>query len=85
MAIFSDLQVHPISRLETCFLFDHLNAEVNKHRPKTLIELKAAIGQEITATAPEIFQRVMKNCINREQMCIAKTGRHLDHIILETN
>jgi hypothetical protein len=38
-----------------------LKAEVYKHRPHTLEELKTAIREEIAAIPPEMTARVMNN------------------------
>lgn len=49
--------------LSTCnyFLWGHLKAEVFKHRPKNIVELKDAIRQEISGIPLDILVRVMKN------------------------
>ena len=66
------------------FLWGYLKANVYKHRPKTIEQLKSAICQEIDAIPPEMTGRVMCNFRNRLQMCVANDGRHLNDIIFKT-
>jgi hypothetical protein len=52
----------------------HLKAEVYKHRPHTLDELKTAIPPDMTA-------KVMNNLRKRLDVCIRSQGRHMDDIV----
>ena len=63
------------------FLWGYLKAEVYKHRPTTIDELKAAISQTIAEIPPEMTHRVMENFRNRLQQCITNRGHHLEDII----
>jgi hypothetical protein len=65
------------------FLWGHLKAEVNKRRPRTTDEQKAAIQHEIAAIPPEMTRRMMRNFRMRLQMCIENESRHLDDIIFK--
>jgi hypothetical protein len=56
------------------FLWGHLKAEVYKHRPHTLDELKTAIPPDMTA-------RMMNNFRKRLDACIRSQGRHMDDIV----
>jgi hypothetical protein len=66
------------------FLWGHLKAEVDKRRPRTTDELKAALQHEIAAIPPEMTSWVMRNFRVRLQMCIEneifkkrrKEGKH---------
>jgi [histone H3]-lysine36 N-dimethyltransferase SETMAR len=66
------------------FLWGYLKAEVYKHRPKSLDELKAAIRQEIEAIPAEMTFRAMKSFRQRLHQCIASDGRHLSDIVFKT-
>jgi hypothetical protein len=63
------------------FLWGHLKAEVYKHRPHTLDELKTAIREEIAAIPPDMTARVMNNFRKRLDDCIRSQGRHMDDIV----
>ncbi|CAI6345148.1 unnamed protein product [Macrosiphum euphorbiae] len=65
------------------FLWGYLKAEVFKHRPRTIEELKVAIRQEISAIPLDMLARVMDNFRERLYMCVARQGNHLDDIIFK--
>jgi hypothetical protein len=60
------------------FLWGYLKAEVFKHRPRSLDQLKEAIQEEIEGISPDMLVRVMENFQERPQMCIGRHGHHLD-------
>lgn len=66
------------------FLWGHLKAEVYKHRPKNLEELKAAIIQEIAAIPREMTERAMRSFRFRLQACITNEGRHMPEVVYHT-
>ena len=66
------------------FLWGYLKAEVFKHRPRSLDQLKEAIREEIEEISPDMLARVMENFQERLQMCIGRQGHHLDDIIFKT-
>lgn len=66
------------------FLWGYLKAEVFKHRPRTIEELKEAIVEEIAQIDDGMLARVMENFRERLQLCIAREGRHLDDIIFKS-
>ncbi|KAF0711882.1 DUF4817 domain-containing protein [Aphis craccivora] len=70
------------SDLNPCdyFLWRYLKAEVFKHRPRTIEELKEAIRQEISAIPLDMLAKVMENFRERLHMCVARQGNHLDDI-----
>jgi hypothetical protein len=64
------------------FLRGYLKAEVFKHRPRSLHQLKEAIQDEIEGISPDMLVRVMENFQIRLQ--IGRHGHHLDDIIFKT-
>jgi hypothetical protein len=66
------------------FLRGYLKAEVFKHRPWSLDQLKEAIQDEIEGISPDMLVRVMENSQERLQMCIGRHGHLLDDIIFKT-
>lgn len=65
------------------FLWGYLKAEVFKHRPRTIQELKEAIREEISAIPLDMLTKVMENFRERLHMCVARQGNHLDDIIFK--
>ncbi|PNF44123.1 hypothetical protein B7P43_G03188 [Cryptotermes secundus] len=63
------------------FLWAHLKAEVYKHRPHALGELKTAIREETAAIPPDMTARVKNNFRKRLDICIRSQGRHKDDIV----
>jgi len=61
------------------FLWGYLKAEVFKHRPRTIEDLKEAIRQEISTIPLDMLAKVMENFRERLHMCVAQ-GNHLDDI-----
>jgi hypothetical protein len=66
------------------FLWGYLKAEVFKHRPRTIEELKDAIRSEITAIPEALTRRALQNFRVRLQECITREGKHLDDILFKT-
>jgi len=66
------------------FLWGCLKAEVYKHRPQTLKELKDAIRVDVTAIPPEMTNIVMENFGERLWQCMANDGHHLTDVIFKT-
>ena len=66
------------------FLWGYLKAEVHKHRPAAIEELKDAISQTVAEVSPEMTLRVTKICGNRLQLCMANRHPHLEDVIFET-
>ncbi|XP_025200175.1 uncharacterized protein LOC112598060 [Melanaphis sacchari] len=66
--------------LSSCdyFSWGYLKAEVFKHRPRTIEELKEAIRQETSAIPLNMLAKVMENFRERLHMCVARQGNHLD-------
>jgi len=70
----------------TCdyFLWNYVKAEVYKHRPTTIDQLKVSIRQTISEIPQEMTRKVMENFSNRLQQCIAAQGHHLEDVIFKT-
>ena len=66
------------------FLWGYLKAEVYKHRPRNLQELKHAIRQEVAAIPREVTRRTMGNFRERLRECLNNGGHHLSNIIFKT-
>ncbi|KAL4130614.1 hypothetical protein QTP88_008035 [Uroleucon formosanum] len=65
------------------FLWGYLKAEVFKHQPRTIEELKKTIRQEISRIPLDMLAKMMENFRERLQMCVARQGNHLDDIIFK--
>jgi hypothetical protein len=46
-------------------------------KPRTLVDLKQNIGEEVAAISPNMLQRVMQNFQKRLRECVDNKGRHL--------
>uniref|UniRef100_A0A0N5C9I2 DUF4817 domain-containing protein n=1 Tax=Strongyloides papillosus TaxID=174720 RepID=A0A0N5C9I2_STREA len=69
------------------FLWGYLKERVYKDKPKTLEELKNNIQNEINEineTKQDTLKKVMKNVIERAQLCEQSKGSHLKDIIIQT-
>lgn len=66
------------------YLWGYLKAEVFKHRPRTLVDLKTAIEEEIAQITSTTLEKVMRNFHERLNMCVARQGHHLQDIIFKT-
>lgn len=72
--------------LSSCdfFLWGYLKERVYVHKPRTLLELKEAITEEVRAIDLELLARVMDNFRRRIENCIQEDGHHLSDIIFHT-
>ncbi|KAJ4430404.1 hypothetical protein ANN_22620 [Periplaneta americana] len=59
------------------FLWGQLKAEVFKHRPRTLSDIRNAIQEEIGLIPQEMLVRVMQKFRSRIGQCIDSEGQHL--------
>ncbi|XP_046683513.1 uncharacterized protein LOC124369534 [Homalodisca vitripennis] len=59
------------------FLWGFLKARVYKNKPRTLVELKEAISQEIANLPPAMLEKVFDSFSARLEECLAKEGRYL--------
>lgn len=66
------------------FLWGYLKSLVYVNKPQTLAALKENIHQEIRNISQEVLRKVMKNVINRAQLCINSRGHHLRDIIFKS-
>jgi len=66
------------------FLWGYLKAEVFKHRPRTLQELKDAIRLEVARIPHDMLDRVMRNIRICLQQFIDNSCHHLQDILFKT-
>jgi hypothetical protein len=50
---------------------------VYEKKPRTTVNLKQNIGEEVAAISPTMLQRVMQNFQKRLRECVDNKGRHL--------
>jgi hypothetical protein len=50
---------------------------VYEKKPRTTVDLKQNIGEEVTAISPNMLQRVMQNFQKRLRECVDNKGRHI--------
>ena len=69
--------------LSTCdfFLWGYLKQRVYIHKPRTLMELKDAITEQVGLIDQELLGRVMGDFQQRLEFCIQEDGRHMSDII----
>jgi hypothetical protein len=54
---------------------------VYEKKPKTTVDLKQNIREEVAAISPNMLQQVMENFQKRLGECVDNKGRHLTHTI----
>jgi hypothetical protein len=66
------------SGLNACdfFLWGYLKSSVYEKKPRTAVDLKQNIRNEVAAISPTMLQRVMQNFQKRQWECVDK-GRHI--------
>jgi len=71
--------------ISTCdfFLCGYLKWHVDTHKPRTMNDLKEAIGQEIRPIDHQLLAHVMDDFKKRLENCIQEDGRHLTDIIFK--
>ena len=62
------------------FLWRYLKREVYKRKPRTTVDLKQNIREEVAAISPTMLQRVIQNFQKRMRECVNK-GHHLTDTI----
>jgi hypothetical protein len=67
------------SDLNVCdfFLWGYLKSSVYEKKPRTTVDLKQNIREEVEAISSTILQRVMQNFQKRLRECVDNKGRHL--------
>jgi hypothetical protein len=55
---------------------------VYEKKPRTTVDLKQNIREEVTAISPDMLQRVMQNFKKRLGECFDNKGRHLTDTVL---
>ena len=63
------------------YLWGYLKSRVYQGSPKTLQDLKTAIGREIRRIPHETRVRVMAEVKHRADLCQSRNGRHLEHVL----
>ena len=63
------------------FLWGYLKSRVYQSSPKTLTDLKAAIGCEIRRIPVATCVRVVAEMKYRADLCLERNGRHLEHVL----
>jgi len=59
------------------FLYRYLKSKVYEKKPRTTVDLKQNIRDEVAAISPTMLQRVMRNFQKRLWECTDNKGRHL--------
>jgi hypothetical protein len=72
-----------LTDLNVCnfFLWGYLNSKVYKKTPRTMVDLKQNIRNEVAAISPTMLRRVMQNFQKRLRECVDNKGRHLTDTI----
>jgi hypothetical protein len=63
------------------FLWGYLKSKVHKKKPRTTVDLKQNIRDEVAAVSPTMLQRVMQNIQKCLQECVDNKGHHLTDTI----
>jgi hypothetical protein len=59
------------------FLWGYLKSKVYEKKPRTKVDLKQNIRDEVAAISPTMLQRVMQNFQKHLRECVDNNGRHL--------
>ena len=62
------------------FLWGYLKDRVYKTKPQTIPELKRIIEQTVREIPVQVCRDVMTNFCKRINQCIARKGKHLEHV-----
>jgi hypothetical protein len=63
------------------FLWGYLKSKVYEKKPRTTVDLKQNIRDEVAAISPTMLQRVMQNFQKGLRECVDNKGRHLTHTV----
>jgi len=66
------------------FLWGYLKDRVYINKPRTIMQLKENIREEIKALTPKSLTAIMKHAIERVRLCEAAKGRHLNDVIFRS-
>jgi len=66
------------------FLWGYLKSRVFISKPRTIVELKQSIKEEIVAIPEQTTHQVMENLGVRLKQCLRNGGRHLSDIFFKT-
>jgi hypothetical protein len=59
------------------FHWGYLKSKVYEKKPRTTVDLKQNIRDEVVALSPTMLQRVMQNFQKRLRKCVDNSGRHI--------
>lgn len=65
------------------FLWGYLKARVYVHKPRTLLQLKDAITEEVNLIGQDMLMRVRNDFLQRLETCIQVNGHHMHDIIFK--
>jgi hypothetical protein len=63
--------------LQYFFLGGYLKSKVCEKKPRTMVDLKQNIKEEVAVISPNMLQRVMQNFRKRLREYVDNKGRHL--------
>ena len=63
------------------FLWGYLKSKVYEKKPRTTVDLKQNIREEVAAISPNMLQQVMQNFQEGLGECVDNKGRHLTDTI----
>jgi len=66
------------------FLWGYLKSRVFISKPRTIVELKQSIKEEIVAIPEQMIRRVMGNFGVRLKQCLRNGGRHMSDVLFKT-
>jgi hypothetical protein len=61
----------------------NLESKVYKKKPRTTVDLKQNIREEVAAISPNMLQRVKQNLQKRSGECVDNKGRHLTDTVFK--
>jgi hypothetical protein len=67
------------------FVWVYHKRKVYEKKPRTTVDLKQNIRDEVAAMSPTMLQRVMQNFQERLRESVENKGHHLRHYIQEVN
>ena len=72
--------------LSACYyiLCGYLKSRVFISKPRSIVELKQSISEEIAAIPEQMTLRVMENLGVRLKQCLRNGGRHLNDVLFKT-
>jgi hypothetical protein len=72
------------SKSQYFFLWGYLKSKLYEKKPRTTVDLKQNIREEVAAISPNMLQRVMQKFQKRLGECVDNKGRHLTDTVFRT-